>query len=88
MNPCSFLGPDHDAGSVAEDGFARLWHDSDGFRGIRALPGGNACGGSGFAGGCRARALVLGGSIDAADPWLSSSSDHPLRTLELRPVRR
>jgi MoaA/NifB/PqqE/SkfB family radical SAM enzyme len=88
MNPCSFLGPAHDAGSVAEDGFAHVWHDSDGFRDIRALPGGDGRCGSGFSGGCRARALVLGGSIDAADPWLSPSTEHPLRTLELRPVRR
>jgi radical SAM protein with 4Fe4S-binding SPASM domain len=94
MNPCSFLGPDYVAGSVAESAFADLWHDSDGFRGIRQLPGGNVCGGcgesdrSGFTGGCRARALVLNGSIDAADPWLRPDAAHPLRTLELRPVRR
>jgi MoaA/NifB/PqqE/SkfB family radical SAM enzyme len=87
VNPCSFLGPAYDAGSVAEGGFADVWHDSDGFRGIRALPGGDACGG-GFTGGCRARALVLGGDIDAADPWLRPDQAHPMRTLELRPVRR
>jgi MoaA/NifB/PqqE/SkfB family radical SAM enzyme len=100
MNPCSFLGPEYVAGSLADTGFAALWHDSDGFRDIRALPGGNACGGgcgSGdhgagdadyFAGGCRARALVLNGHINAADPWLTPGGVHPLRTLELRPVVR
>jgi MoaA/NifB/PqqE/SkfB family radical SAM enzyme len=100
MNPCSFLGPEYVAGSVAETSFTDLWHDSDGFRGIRALPGGNACsGGCGsadhnsgdadhFAGGCRARALVLNGHINAADPWLTPGGAHPLRTLELRPVVR
>lgn len=95
MNPCSFLGPDFVAGSVADTTFADLWHDSGGFRSIRALPGGNACGGGcgshgagHFTGGCRARALVLNGHIDAPDPWLTADGVHPLRTLQLRPVRR
>ena len=104
MNPCSFLGPEYVAGSVADTTFADLWHRSSGFRDIRALPGGNACGGgcgsadspgSGsacatghFTGGCRARSLVLNGHIDAPDPWLTTDGAHPMRTLQLRPVRR
>lgn len=89
INPCSFLGPGFNAGNVRESSLSELWHDSAGFQGIRALPGGNPCGGGnpdGFAGGCRARALVLNGSVDAPDPWLAEGSGRllPLTTLELR----
>jgi len=72
----------------------------EGFRTIRALPGGNACGGTAcgsdadggcgdghFAGGRRARALVLNGHINAADPWLTPDGPHPMHTLDLRPRR-
>jgi radical SAM protein with 4Fe4S-binding SPASM domain len=79
MNPCSFLGPEYVAGSIAEAGFADLWHDSTGFQQIRAMTG---------CGGCRARALVLNGHIDAPDPWLTPFAPHPMRTLSLTPVRR
>jgi MoaA/NifB/PqqE/SkfB family radical SAM enzyme len=98
-NPCSFLGPDYVAGSIRDTPLITLWHDSSGFRGIRALPGGNPCGSAchghssngSFTGGCRARALVLNGSINAPDPWLVShgigTAPHrrplPLLTLEL-----
>jgi mycofactocin biosynthetic radical S-adenosylmethionine protein MftC len=100
-NPCSFLGADHVAGNLRNQSLSALWHDSAGFRGIRALPGGNPCGGCDtgtrdggsdhFTGGCRARALVLNGSINAADPWLDAATapgaahrrSLPLLTLEL-----
>jgi radical SAM protein with 4Fe4S-binding SPASM domain len=105
INPCSFLGPGFNAGNVREQSLASLWHDSAGFREIRSLPAGNPCGGCGshdqhgdetFSGGCRARALVLNGSINAPDPWVSAAAaaggSHrrllPLATLELDRNRR
>ena len=90
MNPCSFLGPGFAAGNVRDSSLSELWHHSEMFRDIRALPGGNPCGGcsqgeEGFHGGCRARALVLSGSIDAPDPWLREGTGRllPLTTLAL-----
>jgi radical SAM protein with 4Fe4S-binding SPASM domain len=89
INPCGFLGPGFVAGNVRDSSLSELWHHSEGFQGIRALPGGNPCGGGdtdGFSGGCRARALVLNGSVDAPDPWLVEGKGRllPLTTLELR----
>ncbi len=90
VNPCSFLGPEHVAGSLRDRTLGEIWHRSSGFTGIRALPGGNPAGGAQFAGGCRARSLVLAGSINALDPWLSTPADRaghrqplPLLTVEL-----
>jgi radical SAM protein with 4Fe4S-binding SPASM domain len=101
INPCSFLGPSFNAGNVGEQSLAALWHDSAGFRQMRSLPGGNPCGGcpshdheggeGHFTGGCRARALVLNGSVNAPDPWVTDGAkaggSHrrllPLVTLEL-----
>jgi MoaA/NifB/PqqE/SkfB family radical SAM enzyme len=108
VNPCSFLGPDFNAGNIREQSLASVWHDSARFREIRSLPGGNPCGGCGshggdgrgggehFTGGCRARALVLNGSVNAPDPWVAgaepTSEPHqrllPLVTLELDRHRR
>ncbi len=66
VNPCSFLGPEHEAGNIRQRPFSRIWHDSAGFQAIRALPGAESgC----FSGGCRARSLALRGSINAPDPW-------------------
>ena len=66
VNPCSFLGAEHDAGNLRRRSFSEIWHHSDGFRSIRALPGEESgC----FSGGCRARSLALRGSINAPDPW-------------------
>jgi MoaA/NifB/PqqE/SkfB family radical SAM enzyme len=79
INPCSFLGPHFDAGNVAEQSLAELWHDSAGFREMRDRPGGGE-----FAGGCRARALVLNGSVDAPDPWVTAPG--PRRLLPLLTV--
>jgi radical SAM protein with 4Fe4S-binding SPASM domain len=74
VNPCSFLGPEFAAANLRERSLADIWHDSAGFRAIRALPGGEPASAHGetatFAGGCRARALVLNGSINAPDPWI------------------
>jgi radical SAM protein with 4Fe4S-binding SPASM domain len=101
INPCSFLGPSFNAGNVTKQPLAELWHHSKGFESIRALPGGNPCGGCGdhgdadeghFAGGCRARALVFNGSINAADPWVSlnraGSQGHRMLPLLTREVSR
>ncbi|MGX7677118.1 radical SAM/SPASM domain-containing protein [Plantactinospora sp. DSM 117369] len=74
VNPCSFLGPRFVAANVRDRSLADIWRHSTGFRAIRALPhtepastrGGTAT----FGGGCRARALVLNGSVNAPDPWI------------------
>lgn len=68
VNPCSFLGPSYAAANLREATFEEIWHRSAGFRAIRSLPGGTP---DTFSGGCRARALVLGGSINAPDPWIA-----------------
>ncbi len=74
VNPCSFLGPEFVAANVRNNSLADIWHDSAGFRAMRALPyheptsrqGHNAT----FGGGCRARSLALTGSVNAPDPWI------------------
>lgn len=93
VNPCSFLGTDHDAGSIRTRSFAEIWHDSQVFRGIRALSGE-------FRGGCRARSATLAGDIDAADPWHSEwlahtgagrAPHHPMDNVKIersRPTRK
>src|SRR5262249_24662586 len=98
VNPCSFLGPEYAAGNVRERSLPEIWHESQGFQAIRALPDAEATGGASFGGGCRARALVFNGSINAPDPWIAASSElavsqatsvgpatpwHPLAVLEV-----
>jgi radical SAM protein with 4Fe4S-binding SPASM domain len=68
VNPCSFLGPSYAAANLHEAPFEEIWHRSQGFRAIRSHPGGTP---DTFSGGCRARALVLNGSINAPDPWMA-----------------
>lgn len=86
VNPCSFLGPAFAAGSLRRGSLAAIWHHSAGFRSIRGLPGDGA-GTATFGGGCRARALVFNGSINAPDPWVTAhdrlpQTHHPLVILE------
>ncbi|REE99062.1 radical SAM protein [Thermomonospora umbrina] len=102
VNPCSFLGPEFVAANVRERSLAEIWHHSTGFRAIRALPGSDPAGERGhtavFAGGCRARALVLNGSINASDPWIDGQVEmerrtpdavhNPLVILDVTPGRR
>ncbi|WP_007516384.1 radical SAM protein [Pseudofrankia saprophytica] len=75
VNPCSFLGPEFDAANIRNRSLADVWHDSAGFRAIRALPPTEPTSAHGttatFAGGCRARALAFNGSIHAPDPWIT-----------------
>jgi MoaA/NifB/PqqE/SkfB family radical SAM enzyme len=63
VNPCSFLGPAHDAGSIRERPFAEIWQHSPVFKRLRGSPD------EAFEGGCRARAQALGGGADQRDPW-------------------
>jgi radical SAM protein with 4Fe4S-binding SPASM domain len=72
VNPCSFLGPEFVAANVREQSLAEIWHRSAGFRRMRDLPGSEPDTGARFAGGCRARALVLNGSVNAPDPWITA----------------
>jgi radical SAM protein with 4Fe4S-binding SPASM domain len=74
VNPCSFLGRDFVAANIRQQPFANIWHSSRGFKEIRALPGPGSsddCESDAFSGGCRARALVFNGSVNAPDPWLT-----------------
>jgi mycofactocin biosynthetic radical S-adenosylmethionine protein MftC len=76
VNPCSFLGPEFAAGNLRERSLREIWHESAGFQRIRSLPTEEPSSPSGrnarFAGGCRARALVLNGSVTAPDPWITA----------------
>lgn len=74
VNPCSFLGPEYAAANLRERSLPEIWHDSQGFRAIRSLPDAAATSGATFGGGCRARALVVNGSINAPDPWIEASA--------------
>jgi len=74
VNPCSFLGSSYAAANLRDVPFEEIWHRSQTFRAIRDLPGGAP---DTFSGGCRARALVLNGSINAPDPWMTER-DHLL----------
>ncbi|WP_119729257.1 radical SAM protein [Thermomonospora amylolytica] len=102
VNPCSFLGPRFVAANVRESSLAEIWHHSAGFRAIRALPHSEPASGRGntatFAGGCRARALVLNGSVNAPDPWITDQVSlerdphrtvrNPLSIVDVTPRRR
>jgi MoaA/NifB/PqqE/SkfB family radical SAM enzyme len=77
VNPCSFLGSGFVAANIRERPFADIWHNSHTFTAMRELPGAED---GGFAGGCRARALVYNGSASAADPWISDYSASPRKT--------
>ena len=80
VNPCSFLGPDFETGNVRDVPFEVIWRTGHAMKRMRG-PSGE------FRGGCRARALRLAGSIDAADPWLSEHHAggclHPSANVEL-----
>ena len=71
VNPCSFLGPEFAAANIRHTPFEEIWHNSQGFRRIRGLSSDDES----FNGGCRARALVLNGSINAPDPWVTGQRD-------------
>jgi radical SAM protein with 4Fe4S-binding SPASM domain len=89
VNPCSFLGPEFAAANLRRQTFDEIWHNSRRFREIRALPS-DGQGASTFGGGCRARSLVLAGSVNAPDPWTAGMprhTRHPLAVLEVG-VRR
>ncbi len=77
VNPCSFLGPEFAAANIRSTPFEEIWHNSQGFRSIRGLSGGDE---QSFSGGCRARALVLNGSINAPDPWIDGYRETMGRT--------
>ncbi|MEO1267717.1 MAG: radical SAM protein [Myxococcota bacterium] len=89
VNPCSFMGPEHDAGNIRDQPFRAIWDTSQGFQAVRnpALDGcGSGC--DGFQGGCRARAKAAHGSIHAADPWLDAyrnrvGGHHPKTNIHL-----
>jgi len=80
VNPCSFLGPAHDAGNVRARPFEEIWHSSHGFTSIRS------CDGEKFCGGCRARSQAATGSIHERDPWYDDyqrqNRIHPMSNVE------
>jgi MoaA/NifB/PqqE/SkfB family radical SAM enzyme len=61
LSPCSFLGTDFQVGNIREHSLSELWREAALER-FRKGPAKRAPG-------CRARALWLNGSVDAADPW-------------------
>lgn len=91
VNPCSFLGQAFVAANLRSQSFADIWHNSQGFREMRELPGPSSADGNVFAGGCRARALTFNGSVNARDPWIADHDSqqktchvhHPSTILEV-----
>ncbi len=82
VNPCGFLGPAFHTGNIREQPFEQIWRSGQQMRRLRQPDGPD-----GFRGGCRARALVLAGSVDAADPWMTEHEQgvglHPCANIEL-----
>jgi radical SAM protein with 4Fe4S-binding SPASM domain len=82
VNPCSFLGRDFETGNIRETPFEVIWHSGQQMRRLREEAGD-------FRGGCRARAQVFAGSVDAADPWmdehlrLGGDAPHPGANVEV-----
>jgi MoaA/NifB/PqqE/SkfB family radical SAM enzyme len=86
VSPCSFLGPDSYTANVRQQSLREIWDNSRGITTIRELPDAEPGDSAIFSGGCRARSLVLNGSISAADPWVQNSSGmmrHPLEIVNL-----
>jgi radical SAM protein with 4Fe4S-binding SPASM domain len=87
ISPCSFLGPESYAANVRRESLKNIWDHSQGFREIRAVPDSepfdNGPDAARFSGGCRARALVLNGSLNAPDPWVASKDQLPKRSVPM-----
>jgi MoaA/NifB/PqqE/SkfB family radical SAM enzyme len=83
VNPCGFLGPAFVTGNIREQPFGEIWRTGQAMRQMRRPPSGP----DGFRGGCRARALVFAGSVDAPDPWMTEhehgAGPHPCANFEL-----
>ncbi|HEY7153816.1 MAG TPA: radical SAM protein [Gemmataceae bacterium] len=83
VNPCSFLGPAFNSGNIRHTPFPILWRTGQQFQRLRRPTP------DGFEGGCRARAQVFAGSVDAADPWLTEfqrsagALPHPAANVEV-----
>ena len=81
VNPCSFLGPAHDAGNVRVTPFQEIWNSSAGFARLRS------CKEEKFCGGCRARSQAATGSIHERDPWYDEyerrASYHPMSNVDV-----
>ena len=104
VNPCSFLGAGFNAASIRDRSFIEIWNESSRFVEMRRWSTASVCEGDAstadeFAGGCRARALVMAGDANARDPWHSQwaaqqsgdasqggccSSLHPLVNIEVQ----
>lgn len=91
VNPCSFLGPEFNAGNLREKSFREIWNNSHNFVQMRSWSKAadcGSCGEGGFQGGCRARAQSFNGHANAADPWHTDwlkerSRLHPMSNLEI-----
>jgi radical SAM protein with 4Fe4S-binding SPASM domain len=86
VSPCSFLGADSYTANVRQQPLRDIWDKSCGFTSIRELPDAEPGDSAIFSGGCRARSLVLNGSIGAADPWVQNSAGtlrHPMEVVNL-----
>lgn len=95
VNPCSFLGSGFVAANVRATPLAEIWRESSVFQAMRDLdiqePTPHNGEAAQFGGGCRARALVLNGSVNAPDPWITEQAGvgggtpahNPLRVLDV-----
>jgi radical SAM protein with 4Fe4S-binding SPASM domain len=81
VNPCALLGPSFDTGSLRDHSLHQLWSQGDAFVRLRALEGNPDCWSCRHydrcGGGCRARALVATGDLEAPDPWCSYEPRSP-----------
>ena len=72
-SPCALLGPEFDAGSIADRSLEDLWANGASFRRLRVLQGNAQCDSCRHydtcGGGCRARALAAGRGLDDPDTW-------------------
>jgi MoaA/NifB/PqqE/SkfB family radical SAM enzyme len=75
VNPCSFLGPAFNSGNIRVTPFPVLWRTSQQLRRMRHSD----------SDGCRARALIFAGSVDAADPWVAEYRGIDPRNARSRP---
>ncbi len=76
VSPCSFLGPEYQAGNLRQHTIREIWHQSKVFRQFRQLGTNQRCEGCArydlCGGGCRARALSAEADLNCPDPWCAA----------------